>query len=188
MLNFRKNFKFELTKSNTWKITKYIGNDSRVTIPREYQGKNITEIGERAFYGRIYLWEVILNEGLEKIGAEAFWDAGIESITIPGSVKEIDGWAFDFSKISHISINSNNKNLEIKDNFFIDKNNKKILAYLDKEATKVTIPDSVKEIGVDAFLGCWYLKEAIYKGDASNINWENTGIDKTKVKIISSNN
>ncbi|WP_369016595.1 hypothetical protein, partial [Metamycoplasma hominis] len=42
--------------------------------------------------------------------------------------------------MSHISINSNNKNFEIKDNFFIDKNNKKILAYSDKKTTKVTIP------------------------------------------------
>ncbi|RCJ00328.1 leucine-rich repeat domain-containing protein, partial [Metamycoplasma hominis] len=69
--------------------------------------------------------------------------------------------AFDFSKISHISINSNNKNLEIKDNFFIDKNNKKILAYLDKKTTKVTIPGSVKEIGERAFSDCKNLKEVI---------------------------
>ncbi|QKX38297.1 leucine-rich repeat protein [Metamycoplasma hominis] len=182
LLNFRKNFKFELTKSNTWKITKYIGNDSRVTIPREYQGKNITEIGERAFYGRIYLWEVILNEGLEKIGAEAFWDAGIKSITIPGSVKEIDGWAFDFSKISHISINLNNKNFEIKDNFFIDKNNKKILAYLDKKVTKVTIPDSVKEIGKGAFSNCKNLNEVSLNEGLEKIGDE--AFSSTKIESI----
>ncbi|MGC7184554.1 leucine-rich repeat domain-containing protein [Metamycoplasma hominis] len=183
LLNFRKNFKFELTKSNTWKITKFIGNDSKVTIPKEYQGKNITEIGngafsnsfinsvsitgsikeigERAFLGCRNLEEVILNEGLEKIGVRAFLNTKIESITIPDSVKEIGSLAFNFSKISHISINSNNKNFEIKDNFLIDKNNKKILAYLDKKTTKVTIPDSVKEIGDSAFLGCRNLKEVI---------------------------
>ncbi|RAW47457.1 hypothetical protein DQW92_01315, partial [Metamycoplasma hominis] len=74
-------------------------------------------------------------------------------------MKEIDDWAFDFSIISHISINSNNKNFEIKDNFFIDKNNEKILAYLDKKTTKVTIPGSVKEIGESAFSDCKNLKE-----------------------------
>ncbi|RBI46849.1 hypothetical protein DRW55_01270 [Metamycoplasma hominis] len=52
----------------------------------------------------------------------------------------------------------------------------------------ITIPGSVKEIGENAFSGCTNLKEVIYKGDASNINWENIGIDKTKIKIISSNN
>ncbi|RAW47461.1 leucine-rich repeat domain-containing protein, partial [Metamycoplasma hominis] len=40
------------------------------------------------------LKKVILNEGLEKIGAEAFRDTNIESITIPGSVKEIGERAF----------------------------------------------------------------------------------------------
>ncbi|MGC7160760.1 leucine-rich repeat protein [Metamycoplasma hominis] len=183
LLNFRRNFKFELTKSNTWKITKFIGNDSKVTIPKEYQGKNITEIGngafsnsfinsvsitgsikeigERAFLGCRNLEEVILNEGLEKIGVRAFLNTKIESITIPDSVKEIGSLAFNFSKISHISINSNNKNLEIKDNFLIDKNNKKILAYLDKKTTKVTIPSSIKEIDESAFFGCRNLKEVI---------------------------
>ncbi|WP_044420577.1 leucine-rich repeat domain-containing protein [Metamycoplasma hominis] len=183
LLNFRKNFKFELTKSNTWKITKFIGNDSKVTIPKEYQGKNITEIGngafsnsfinsvsitgsikeigERAFLGCRNLEEVILNEGLEKIGVRAFLNTKIESITIPDSVKEIGSLAFNFSKISHISINSNNKNFEIKDNFLIDKNNKKILAYLDKKTTKVTIPSSIKEIDESAFFGCRNLKEVI---------------------------
>ncbi|WP_369016598.1 leucine-rich repeat domain-containing protein, partial [Metamycoplasma hominis] len=125
---------------------------------------------------------VILNEGLEKIGAEAFWDAGIESITIPGSVKEIGAWAFDFSKISHISINSNNKNFEIKDNFFIDKNNKKILAYLDKKVTKVTIPDSVKEIGKGAFSNCENLEEVSLNEGLEKIGDE--AFSSTKIESI----
>ncbi|MEX1817226.1 leucine-rich repeat protein [Metamycoplasma hominis] len=299
--NLNKKFKFELTKSNTWKITKFIGNDSKVTIPREYQGKNITEIGNRAFFNSVIqsvtipgsvkeigesafsgcrnikevflneglekigagafnytriesinipgsvkeigdsafsnctnLKEVILNEGLEKIGAFAFYDTNIESITIPDSVKEIGKGALYIWNIRSIFINPNNKNFEINDNFFIDKNNKKILEYLDKKTTKVTIPGSVKEIGEwafsdckylrevilneglekigtgvfsntniesisipgsvkeigeSAFSGCWNLKKVIYKGDASNINrWLNIGIDKTKIKIISSHN
>ncbi|MCF1354849.1 leucine-rich repeat domain-containing protein [Mycoplasma hominis] len=344
--NLNKKFKFELTKSNTWKITKFIGNDSKVTIPREYQGKNITEIGNRAFFNSVIqsvtipgsvkeigesafsgcrnIKEVFLNEGLEKIGSEAFKYTNIESITIPGSIKEIDkgafSWctnlkevilneglekigagAFNYTRIESINIpgsvkeiggsafswcenlkevilneglekigafafydtniesitipdsikeigkgalyiwnirsifiNPNNKNFEINDNFFIDKNNKKILEYLDKKTTKVTIPGSVKEIGEwafsdckylrevilneglekigtgvfsntniesisipgsvkeigeSAFSGCWNLKKVIYKGDASNINrWLNIGIDKTKIKIIPSNN
>ncbi|MGC7176110.1 leucine-rich repeat protein, partial [Metamycoplasma hominis] len=61
-------------------------------------------------------------------------------------------------------------------------------AFRDTYIESITIPGSVKEIGEGAFSWCGTLKEIIYKGDASNINWENTGIDKTKVKIISSNN
>ncbi|RAW47480.1 hypothetical protein DQW92_01275, partial [Metamycoplasma hominis] len=97
-----------------------------ITIP-----STVKEIGESAFSSCKNLKKVILNEGLEKIGDEAFYNTNIESITIPASVKKF---------------------------------------------------------GYSAFFGCKNLKEVIYKGDASNINWENTGIDKTKVKIISSNN
>jgi len=129
---------------------------TKVTIP-----DSVKEIGESAFFGCRNLKEVILNEGLEKIGTAAFRSTKIESITIPSSLKEIGYLAFDFSIISHISINSYNKNFKIKDNFFIDKNNKKILVYLDKKTTKVTIPRSIKEIGKGAFSGCTNLEELI---------------------------
>ncbi|QKX39421.1 leucine-rich repeat domain-containing protein [Metamycoplasma hominis] len=152
-------------------------NIESITIP-----DTVKEIGESAFSGCTNLKEVILNEGLEKIGAKAFLDTNIESITIPGSVKEIGVRAFDFSRISHISINSNNKNFEIKDNFFIDKNNKKILAYLDEKATKVTIPGSVKEIGEWAFYGCKNLKEVILNKGLEKIGaW---AFSDTKIESI----
>ncbi|MGC7176050.1 leucine-rich repeat protein, partial [Metamycoplasma hominis] len=204
--NLNKKFKFELTESNTWKIAKFIGNDSKVTIPREYQGKNITEIGNRAFFHSVIqsvtipgsvkeigkssfsdckiLKEVTLNEGLEKIGAEAFKYTNIKSITIPGSVKEIGDFAFNSSIISYISINSNNKNFEIKDNFFIDKNNKKILAYLDKKTTKVTIPNNVKEIGEGAFSGCRNIKEVILNEGLEKIDsgaFQDTNIESITI-------
>ena len=99
---------------------------TKVTIPN-----NIKEIDDSAFLGCQNLKKVILNEGLERIGAEAFCNTNIVSITIPGSVKKF---------------------------------------------------------GYSAFSGCKYLNEVIYKGDASNIGWEYIGIDKTMVKIISSNN
>ncbi|WP_228846913.1 leucine-rich repeat protein [Metamycoplasma hominis] len=40
------------------------------------------------------LEEVSLNEGLERIDYGTFQDTNIESITIPGSRKEIGGYAF----------------------------------------------------------------------------------------------
>ncbi|RCJ02458.1 leucine-rich repeat domain-containing protein, partial [Metamycoplasma hominis] len=46
------------------------------------------------FSGCGILKEVILNEGLERIGAETFVSAKIWSITIPSSVKEIDKSTF----------------------------------------------------------------------------------------------
>ncbi|WP_416371691.1 hypothetical protein [Metamycoplasma hominis] len=57
--------------------------------------------------------------------AFAFYDTNIESITIPDSRKEIGKGALYIWNTRSILINPNNKNFEINDNFFIDKNNKK---------------------------------------------------------------
>ncbi|WP_049385222.1 leucine-rich repeat protein, partial [Metamycoplasma hominis] len=53
---------------------------------------------------------------------------------------------------------------------------------------ELILNEGLEKIGDSAFSSCEWLNEVTYKGDASNINWENIGIDKTKVKIISSNN
>ncbi|QKX31352.1 leucine-rich repeat domain-containing protein [Metamycoplasma hominis] len=62
---------------------------TKVTIPN-----NIKEIDDSAFLGCQNLKKVILNEGLEKIGDEAFYNTNIESITIPASVKKFGYSAF----------------------------------------------------------------------------------------------
>ncbi|WP_180371859.1 leucine-rich repeat domain-containing protein, partial [Metamycoplasma hominis] len=159
--NLNKKFKFELTKSNTWKIAKFIGNDSKVTIPREYQGKNITEIGNRAFFNSVIqsvtiagsikeigesafsgcrnIKEVILNEGIEKIGAKAFKYTNIKSITIPGTVKEIGESAFSGCRnIKEVILNEG-----------IEKIGAKAFKYTNIKS--ITIPGTVKEIGNRAF-------------------------------------
>ncbi|MGC7158618.1 leucine-rich repeat domain-containing protein [Metamycoplasma hominis] len=178
--NLNKTFKFELTKSNTWKIAKFIGNDSKVIIPKEYQGKNITEIGNRAFFNSVIqsvtipgsikkigdyafehsrnLKEVILNEGLEEIGQYAFFSSPLTSVVIPNSTKIIGGVAFNYWDPF---INIKNENFEIRHDFLIDKRDRKILAYLNRNATKVVIPTWIKKIGDVAFRGCGSLKEVI---------------------------
>ncbi|WP_275092208.1 leucine-rich repeat protein [Metamycoplasma hominis] len=60
--------------------------------------------------------------------------------------------------------------------------------FIIQKLNLLLFPGSIKEIGEDMFSWCTNLEEVIYKGDASKINWENIGIDKTKIKIISSNN
>jgi hypothetical protein len=61
----------------------------RIEIP-EY----IFKIEEMAFYNCKNLKEVILDEGLIRIGYDAFQNSGIETITIPSSVKYLDDYAF----------------------------------------------------------------------------------------------
>ena len=115
--NQKQNFEFVQNSNDTLKIKKYLGNDTDVTIPSEYNGKKVTMIGKAAFRGTnissitlpisvkeigdsvfqdcYNLTHVILNEGLEKIGWNSFERTKISSITIPSSVKEINNRAFE---------------------------------------------------------------------------------------------
>ena len=38
--------------------------------------------------------DVVIPEGIEKIGNHWFWGSGIESVTVPASVREIETNAF----------------------------------------------------------------------------------------------
>ena len=55
----------------------------------------VKEIEEEAFYGDSSLDEVVLPEGIEKIGARAFAGSSIRRIFLPASLSEISEDAFD---------------------------------------------------------------------------------------------
>lgn len=68
-----------------------------VSIPN-----SVTTIGDYAFSGCIGLGEVHLGTSVETIGAEAFSGCAINSITIPGSVKQIRAYAFSTNSLKEI--------------------------------------------------------------------------------------
>ena len=172
-----KNFEFVENSDGTLKINKYLGKDTNVTIPSEYKGKKVTTIGEYAFcysfYDELYgknietinlpnsikaiekyaFWanhsikKITLNEGLEKIGENAFEQTKISSITIPSSIKEIGNGAF--SSCYDLSQVTLNEGLEkIGDS-----------AFKDTKITSINIPSSIKEIGNGAFSSCYDLSQ-----------------------------
>ena len=68
-----------------------IGRDGSYTVPQD-----VTSIGESAFKFAYGMDELILNEGLLRIGPYAFYDCdALTSITIPSSVKSIYSSAFE---------------------------------------------------------------------------------------------
>ena len=69
---------------------------------------NLKEIPEGMFWSCTSLKRISLPNGLEKIGNAAFYGSGLERITIPESVKEIDAWAFAWL--------TNMKTIDIPDN------------------------------------------------------------------------
>ena len=60
-------------------VVGYTGNETALAPPEEIEGLPVRAIGEGAFSGNSYAEQLILPEGLEEIGAEAF--AGCTSLT-----------------------------------------------------------------------------------------------------------
>ena len=167
--NQKQNFEFVQNPIGTLKIKKYLGNDTNLTIPSEYNGKKVTMIGKEAFqwakiksivipssvkeiddyafYDCSNLSKVTLNEGLEQIGLFAFQGTKITSIIIPSSVNKICYFAFgNCSNLSKVILN---EGLEKIGHF----------AFNSTKITSIIIPSSVKEIYSTSFLNCSKLKE-----------------------------
>ena len=68
--------------------------DKVIVIPKQYNGRPVTAIGDRAFQGKGRHTGIIMQEGITKIGKYAFFESDFVSITIPLSVKKIGNAAF----------------------------------------------------------------------------------------------
>lgn len=122
-------YQFILNADNTATITKYTGNERRITIPAQVaQGTQtypVTKIGDRVFSNYRYLTSVQIPDTVTEIGSNAFYNCTfLESVTIqdnkPSCVKKIGRQAFMFCS----------------------------------ELTDIPILDSVTEIGSESFHHC----------------------------------
>ena len=128
----------------TFDNTKYIGH---VEIPSTifYSGKEypVSSIDSRAFMDCVELLTVDIPNSITSIGAAAFMNSGLTSITIPNSVKKIGGFAF-YGCSNLKSIDIPNGVSTIKTSTFAGCTG----------LTSIKIPRSVTIIEADAFGNC----------------------------------
>ncbi|MBR5011950.1 MAG: leucine-rich repeat domain-containing protein, partial [Clostridia bacterium] len=158
-------------------ITGYVGIEDYLTIPSEINGDPVVAIAESAFYNCDTLVGVVMPESVTMVGTEAFCDCtSLESVDMPG-VTVINSYAFgdcyslrevnmprietiyndSFSyceSLTDILVADDNEYFSTQDGVLLNKSKTVLVLYPSgKSETSYTAPDSVLEIGKNAFFG-----------------------------------
>ena len=182
-------YNYTVNYDNTVSITLYVGSGTEAVIPSTIDGKKVTSIGNRAFYGCTGLTSVNIPNSVTSIGDWAFSNCtALTSISIPNGVTSIGDIAFfDCTALTSINVDINNSTYSSENGVLFNKNKAKILTYpagkkgaytipnsvisigdgafyYCKGLTSITIPNSVTYIHYDAFSGCSALEDVYYTG------------------------
>ncbi len=127
----------------TGAITGYIARHAYVEIPRSIGGVAVKSIGEGALRRDMYIYGLVLPEGLETVGKGAFEEAeNILYIKLPSTLKAVEDDAFNSVPGTRIDWSEGLETIGAR-------------AFKDIMSTALTLPDSVKTIGESAFESTW---------------------------------
>lgn len=131
-----------------------------------------------AFYGNEYVTDVVISEGITKIGDSAFGtekNDGIKSITLPASLKVIDHMAFALSSITSIIL----ENVESVGSAAFNG---------CRALTNVVLGGSLTKLGKSVFMYCLNLETVTINSNIVvpfeiNTNYSNSGIFESCNKL-----
>lgn len=140
--------------------------ESELIIPHDVDGIPIKEIGRWAFREERNITSVVIPDTVEKICESAFKSTSITEITVPDSVKYIEGYVFADCRGLEKAVLPKNvdflgehlfENCERLVTVALPENLKEIPAYTFARCTlleSVALPDGVESIGEYAFNDC----------------------------------
>ena len=135
-------------------------------------GNSVTEIGEYAFQGCDGLTSVTIPNSVTSIGYSAFGGCnGLTSVTIGNSVTSIGYGAFSScSDLTRIKVESGNSVYDSRENCnaIIETATNTLIT----GCKNTIIPNSVTEIGDDAFFGCSGLTSITIPNSVTSIGYE----------------
>lgn len=117
--------------------------------------EGLEEIGGNAFNSCSKVKEWNLPKSLKRIGPGAFSDIGVEEFNIPQNVESIDARFLSSSNLVKVNVDSNNKYFTSVDGILFDKNITRLIKYPEKRyGSSYEVPNTVKTIDANAFISC----------------------------------
>ena len=155
-----KDYEYSETDDGTIVIDKYNGTAKSIEIPEEIDGKPVVGIGEKAFYEKNNITNVVIPEGVTEIGERAFDNCKmLMEVILPETLKTISDYAFvDCYNLSNVYLTDSIETIG-KAAF---KN-----CYSLKSAN---IPESVQSIGAEAYRSCYGLEEITIPSSLTEIS------------------
>ena len=121
--------------------------------------EGVKSIMEGAFYGEEKLTSVTLPSSLEFIGDSAFADTGIESVVLPENLQSFNATIFNSQSFKQYSVSPENPYYKSVDGVVYSKDMTELVAYpvgryADGGDNTFNFPETVTKIGDYAFLNC----------------------------------
>ncbi len=166
-------FEYRLSENDDVIITKYVGSDTVVVIPEDFNGYVVSEIGDSAFRDS-KVTSVTLSSTVEKIGSAAFRNCqSLTEINLNNRLKNIDNYAFMYCyALQSVTIPDSCKRIGYEAFYRCEKMETLDLGNgveaIEGDAfgyclklKKIVIPDSVTSMGSYAFNYCQSATELV---------------------------
>ena len=135
-------------------VKKKVGN---IIIPQYYNGKRVTELASSLFMGSKKITNLLIPEGVEKIGEGCFLSCpNLREVHLPKSLKQVKSEAFSQCKKLKKVYYDGDLSSWLNIDFDYDSNpcsNLASLYFKDQLVTEITVPENIKRIKDYAFSG-----------------------------------
>lgn len=144
------------------------GTVDSVTIP-----SSVTNIGAEAFYDCHYLTNITISNGLVSIGAEAFAScSGLTNVTIPSTVTNIGYSPFcGSSTLNAIDVAAGNPAYMSVAGVLFNRSGTSLIEFPEAgQPATYTIPNTVTDVGQNAFMYCSALTKVTIPNSVTSID------------------
>lgn len=158
--------------NGTITITGYNNFGGAAIIPDAIDGYSVTSVSEGAFEYDDNLTSVVIPNNVTSIGPSAFQlCANLTSVTIPSSVTTIGDIAFNScNQLTNIVVDAANLDYSSTNGVLFDKAQTTLIQFPGGLGGDYTIPNSVTNLGDDAFDNCYGLNSVTIPTSVANID------------------